>query len=235
MRRSAYIQGAHAMLPIMMGVIPMSVVTGVAAINCGMTTTEALLSSVIMYAAAAQLVAYEMIGNGADAVLIFSAAIVLNLRFLLYSAGMAPYLQQAGLPKRLAGAYALSDQAYGITMVQLQKDPETDTTRFYLGAALFMWIVYQFAAAAGIFLGASISKDLSLDFAVPLTFSALVVPLLGNPQLRIAAITSAVMALCFADLPNNAGFFIAALSGITAGVLCKRHMDGKTNVGGARD
>ncbi len=223
MNTSPYLKGARAMLPIMMGVIPMSVVTGVAAVNCGMTTTEALLSSVIMYAAAAQLVAYEMIGNGADMVLIFSAAIVLNLRFLLYSAGMAPHMRDAGWAKRLAGAYCLSDQAYGITMVQLQKEPKTDTARFYLGAALFMWVIYQCAAALGVFLGRSISPDLSLDFAVPLTFSALVVPLMGTPELRVAAITSAITALWFADLPGNAGFFIATFSGITAGMLFREY------------
>lgn len=224
MKHSPYLQGARAMMPIMMGVIPMAVITGVAAASCGLTTMEAMLSSLIMYAAASQLVAYEMIGNGADAVIIFCAAIVLNLRFLLYSAGMAPHMQRASLWQRLAGAFCLSDQAYGITMVQLQKDSKTDTARFYLGAALFMWCLYVLSAGFGILLGKNISPDLSLDFAIPLTFSALVVPLMRSRELFVAAVCSALTALVFADLPNNAGFFIAAFTGITAGMLFKRTM-----------
>lgn len=92
-RRSRYVEGAQAMAPVLIGIIPMAIVTGVAAVNSGMTQWKALISSVLMYAAAAQLVAYEMLRNGASAFLIFMAAIILNLRLVLYSAGIATHLQ----------------------------------------------------------------------------------------------------------------------------------------------
>lgn len=221
-----YLKGARAMVPIMLGVIPMAMVTGVAAVSCGMTSPEALVSSFMLYAAASQLVAYKMLETGADPVLIFAAAVVLNLRFLLYSAGMAPYMRQARLGARLLGAYALSDQAYGITMVRRRREPGSGCTEFYIGAALFMYVIYQIAAAAGVFLGAAIPAEFSLDFAVPLTFSALLVPLLGEPGLRTAAAVSAGTALFLADLPGNAGFFVATFAGIASGLIHSRRRAG---------
>ena len=128
---TTYIQGVRAMLPVLMGVIPIAFVTGVAAVNCGMTQEQAMLSSFIMYAAASQLVAYDMLGSNAQNVLIFIAATVLNLRFLLYRAGIAPHLQSVSLVQRLLGAYALTDQAFGVTMVQFRYDCDTIDKTIY--------------------------------------------------------------------------------------------------------
>ena len=123
-----------------------------AASYCGYKEFDLVLlfSSLIMYAAAAQLVAYDMISHGAEGVLIFIAGSVLNLQFLLYSAGIALHLRSVGLLQRLFGAYALTGQAFGITIVQYHKESEKSCTPFYLGAAATMWIMYQLAAAVGI-------------------------------------------------------------------------------------
>jgi predicted branched-subunit amino acid permease len=131
--------------------------------------------------------------------------------------------------RTLLGAYALTDQAFGVTMVQYQKESNMSCTRFYLGAAAAMWIMYQLAAAAGIYLGGSFSENFSLDFAVPLTFSALVVPLLTKPEQRVTAGVAAMLALLLRDLPNSLGFFVATFSGISAGCTYKYFKAGETS------
>ncbi len=216
------LRGARAMLPILLGVTPIAVVTGVAAVQAGLTKPEAMCSSVVMYAAAAQLVVYDLMRQHADLAVAFAASCVLNLRFLMYSAGVAPHLQGRGRLPRLLGAYALTDQAFGLSMVERQNNPGGNTAAYYLGAAACMWVAYQAAAAAGILLGAGLPPGLSMDFALPLTFSALLAPLLSRPELRAAALVSAATALSLRGLPNNAGFFAAALSGIAAGVAYQR-------------
>lgn len=225
--RSEYIKGARAMLPILMGVIPMAVVTGIGAVDCGMSKGEAFFSSVSMYAAASQLVAYKMIGSGADALLILAAVFIINLRFTLYSAGMSPHLKGMPAPLRLAGAYSMSDQAYGITMLYRQSNPQGDAARFFIGAAFTMWVAYQLSTLAGIILGTQVPKEFSLDFAVPLTFTAIMIPQITRPELLVAALTSATLALALGGLPNNAGFFIAAIIGIAAGGISKRFFENR--------
>lgn len=223
--RSEYVRGARAMLPILMGVIPMAVVTGIGAVDSGMSKGEAFFSSIAMYAAASQLVAYKMLGNGADALLILAAVFIINLRFTLYSAGISPHLKGMQAPLRIAGAYALSDQAYGITMLYKQSNPKGDAARFFIGAAFTMWVTYQIFALAGIILGTQVPKEFSLDFAVPLTFTAIMIPQITRPELVVAALSSAVLALALGDLPNNAGFFIAAIIGIATGGISKQFFE----------
>lgn len=228
-------RGARAMLPILLGVTPIAVVTGVAAVQAGLTRTEAMCSSVVMYAAAAQLVVYDLMRQHADLAVAFAASCVLNLRFLMYSAGLAPHLQGQGRLSRLLGAYALTDQAFGLTMVERQNNPEGMTSAYYLGAAACMWLAYQAAAAVGVFLGTGLPPELSMDFALPLTFSALLAPLLSRPELRVAALASAAVALALRGLPNNAGFFAAALTGIAAGAAYQRRASRRARPAGCAE
>ena len=215
--RREVLRGCRAMLPVLLGVIPVALVTGVAAVHCGMTPAAAIVSSISINAAASQLVLYDMLGKGSSPLLAFTAAIVVNLRFLLYSAGMAPYLQKMPPSRRMFASYTLSDQAYGLTMVDQRHRGGEASAYFYFGAASTLWAVYQVAAVLGALLGSTIPASFELGFALPLTFSALLVPLLDKPQFRVAALVSATVAVLGLSWPNNSGFFVAALTGIAAG------------------
>jgi len=225
--RRELLRGCRAMLPVLLGVIPIALITGVSAVNCGMSSGEAVGSSFIIYAAASQLVLYDMLGKGSAPVLAFTAAIVVNLRFLLYSAGMAPHLQELPPLRRMFASYVLSDQAYGLTVVDQRHRGGEASAYFYFGAAASMWAVYQASAVLGALLGASIPARFELGFALPLTFSALLVPLLDRPQFRVAALVSATVAVLGHSWPNNSGFFAAALAGIAAGFAWQRVTTGR--------
>ena len=225
--RKEFLRGARAILPVLLGVIPISMVTGVAAVACGMSTLQAVAASFIIYAAAAQLVMYDMLGDGSGMLLVLTAGVVINLRFLLYSAGMAPHLQGLSLFRRLFGSYILSDQAYGLTMVDQRTREGGTSVYFYFGAAATMWGVYQLGACLGAVLGETIPARFELGFALPLTFSVLVVPLLDRPQFRAAALTAAVVAVLGSGWPHNLGFFAGALAGIAAGFAYQRVTTGK--------
>ena len=221
------LRGCRAMLPVLLGVIPVALVTGVAAVNCGMTSFAAVVSSFSINAAASQLVLYEMLDKGSAPLLAFSAAIVVNLRFLLYSAGMAPHLQDLPPLRRMFASYTLSDQAYGLTMVDQRRLGGEASAYFYLGAAATLWAVYQFAAVLGALLGSAIPGRFELGFALPLTFSALLVPLLDRPQFRVTALISSIVAVLGHSWPNNSGFFAAVLAGIAAGFVWQRVTTGR--------
>jgi predicted branched-subunit amino acid permease len=82
-----------------------------------------------------------------------------------------------------------------------------------------MWATWQLSSAAGIFLGANVPPSWSLDFAIPLTFMALLVPTLRDNAAVIAALTGGAVATIAVGLPFNLGLVLAAISGIGAGLL----------------
>ncbi len=75
------------------------------------------------------------------------------------------------------------------------------------------------STAAGIFVGAQMPQNWPLSFALPLTFIALVVPALKDRASIAAAIVAALVGLLAAGLPYKTGLLLAALIGITAGML----------------
>jgi predicted branched-subunit amino acid permease len=107
--------------------------------------------------------------------------------------------------------------------VQYEKTGITPTGHwFYLGAGAALWLTWQVSTVLGILLGTRIPESWSLEFALPLTFIAMLVPMLKDGPMVGAAIASAVVALLAAALPYNLGLVLAALVGIGVGVLLER-------------
>jgi predicted branched-subunit amino acid permease len=87
------------------------------------------------------------------------------------------------------------------------------------------------STAAGVFLGAQIPRDWSLDFTLPLTFIGLGVPTLDNRPTLAAALVGGAAAVALAGLPYRLGLMIAALAGIIAGLWVDRRANLPSEVG----
>ena len=88
-----------------------------------------------------------------------------------------------------------------------------------LGAGFALWLTWQVSTALGIFLGTAIPDSWPLDFALPLTFIAMVVPVLKNRPAIAAALSAGMIALFAHSLPYGLGLILAALVGIVVGSL----------------
>jgi predicted branched-subunit amino acid permease len=147
---------------------------------------------------------------------------------MLYSASMAPYI--ASLPTRWKAllSYLLTDEAYAPTILHYEKNGITPYTHwFWLGAGCALWVFWQLSTALGIFLGAAIPESWSLDFALPLTFIAMLVPVLRDRPGIAAALSAGVVALVAFSLPYKLGLILAALVGIVVGTV----LEGKNPTG----
>src|SRR5450432_2194231 len=96
--------GFTEMLPACLGLIPFGMVCGVGAAAAGASWLAALGMSAIIFSGAAQVLAGQLVAAGAPLLVIVLTCFVLGLRFLMYSAAMAPYLR--GLPSRWQQALA---------------------------------------------------------------------------------------------------------------------------------
>ena len=85
-----------------------------------------------------------------------------------------------------------------------------------------LWIIWQIATVIGVFASATIPDKLSLEFALPLSFIAIVVPTIKTRADLLVCVTSGALALAGWSLPWNSGLLIAAVGGIMAGWLAHR-------------
>lgn len=218
--RSDIAAGARAIAPILLGIIPFSIITGIAAINAGIPPLEAIGMSLIIYAGAAQLAAIELVGRTAPITVIVLTAVIINLRYIMYSASLAPHFQRFSMPTKWLGAYVLTEQAYAVFIAEFQASTPSERSRkwFYLGAAISSWVVWQVGTIIGVVLGGTVPAGLSFGFAVPLTFMALLFSILDDWPTEVVALVAGGAGVLFAPLPYNLGLVTAAVVGIVVGV-----------------
>jgi predicted branched-subunit amino acid permease len=93
---------------------------------------------------------------------------------------------------------------------------------FFFGAAILVWLVWQLAVAAGIAVGAGVPAAWRLEFAAPLAFVALSIPLLRDRAMVVAALAAGIAVVAAQDLPLRLNILLAAAIGIAAGFLLER-------------
>ena len=221
-------EGVRAELPILIGVFPFGMIYGALAMNAGLSTLAAQLMSSIVFAGSAQFITTELVREAAPGLVIVLTIAVVNLRHMLYSASLAPYLASLSTRWKILLSYLLTDEAYAPTIIHYEKKGLTQYSHwFLLGAGLALWCTWQVSTALGIFLGATIPPEWSLDFALPLTFIAMIVPVLKDRPAIAAAISAGIVALVAYSLPYSLGLIVAALVGIAIGTLLEGRKSSK--------
>jgi 4-azaleucine resistance transporter AzlC len=218
-RRPALLAGARDIAPILIALVPFGIIAGVAAVEAGLTTAQAIAASPMIFAGAAQLATMDLLGRGSPVLVIVFTALVINSRFAMYSAGLSPSFRSLGRVRKAVAAYLLTDQAFAVSALRFASVEESLDRRFsyYLGAALAPWLTWQVSTVTGVIVGASVSPDLSLDFAIPLMFMALLFPAMTDRTTAGAAAVAAIAAASLQGMPLNLGLLTAATIGIAFG------------------
>lgn len=223
MKKTSFLSGAKAMLPITTGVIPFGLVMGTVAANANLTIIQTMSMNILVFAGASQLAAVELMQRNAPGFIIVLTGITINLRFLLYSAALSSTFKNENFFIKFFGAYTLTDQTYTSLIINENKLKDVQSRiLFYFGSAIVMIFAWQFSVLLGFIFGNFAPKSLSLDYAVPLSFIALVVPTLKNKTYYIVALISCLASLVFRAFPMNLGLLISAFLGISAAIFLTR-------------
>jgi len=202
-------------------VVPFAMICSIGAISVGLTPSEAIGMSFIVFAGASQLAVLQLMGQGAIWLVMMLTAWVINLRFTMYSATLAPYLQKEPMLRKAPFAYILSDQAFGVTMSHFANEIPANPAWYYYGAAAAVWVTWNASSVAGALLGMLAPESWGLDFAFPLSFMALMFAALRDRPAVIAALVGGSSAILAKGLTYNLGLVLAALLGISAGMLAE--------------
>jgi len=221
-REATWTDGVRAVSPILLGVVPFGLIFGVTAANADVPILATWASSFIVFAGASQIALVEVMDGGGAAFIAVLTAIIINARHLMYSADMGRYTANEPLTSKLGAAYLLTDQAYLVTTHRFP-DPSnaTGSVRFYVAAGLTLWATWQMTTTTGILLGAAIPASWSLEFAIPLTFIALLVLAVKDKPGLVAAVIGGSVAVAAVGLPYHLGLLVGTASGIAAGMTAE--------------
>jgi 4-azaleucine resistance transporter AzlC len=218
-----FFNGVKDVIPLIIGAFPLGVIYGALAMKAGLSAAASQSMSAFMFAGSAQFLTAQMAAASVPAVVMILAVAVVNLRHALYSASIASYIQNLSPAWKSVLAFLLTDEAFVVVITNFEKGKEIPNKRWYfLGAGLGMWIFWQAATAIGIFLGEIIPPTWPLDFALPLSFIAMVVPALKDRASTGAAIAAGIVAVLAFALPYKLSIILAAFVGIFVGVLLEK-------------
>ncbi len=206
--------------PFLLVVIPFALLFGVVSREAGLDVTQALAFSVVVIAGAAQFTALQLMTEQAPLLIVLATALAVNLRMAMYSASLTPHLGAAPLWQRALVAYFLVDQTYACAIARFELNPGWGLSQklaYFFGAVLPVCPLWYVCTVAGALLGSAIPGWLALDFAVPITFLALIAPMLRTVAHLSAAAVSIVLALGLSFMPYNLGVLVAALAAMITG------------------
>lgn len=216
--------GIADVAPMLVGIIPFGLVAGAAPIAAGMDVGQAIGMSALMFAGASQLAVADVLGTDGSAGVAVVTALIINLRMVLYSASLAPALAGETLGRRLRMGYFLVDQVYALSVTRWDgTDDRRLRVPYYMGMAILLWTVWQATTLVGALAGARVPDEIPLDFAVPLVFLVLLVPVLEKRPSLVAAAVGGAVAVAAAELgAGRLAIVVGALCGIAAGAAADR-------------
>ncbi len=218
--KRAFLRGIRDSLPFIMVVGPFALLFGVVATEAGLSVAQTLGFSVAVIAGAAQFAAVQLMVDNAPTMIVLATALAVNLRMAMYSASLAPYLGRAPLWHRAVLSYFLVDQSYALSLAKYETTPDMPTPSklaYFFGNMAVTAPIWYASTLLGALVGTRIPPEYALDFAVPITFLALIGPMLKTAAHMMAALTSITLALLMAFMPYNLGLMVAAVAAMMVG------------------
>ena len=218
--KSIYLQGMRDGAPFVLVVVPFALLFGVVATEAGLNLAQVMGFSVLVIAGAAQFTALQLMVEDAPTVIVIATALAVNLRMAMYSASLTPYLGRAKLWQRALAAYLLVDQSYALSHLKYEAEPGLTLSQrlaYFAGVITPVapgWYVASFIGAVA---GTAIPPEFALDFAVPITFLAMIAPALRTLAHVAAAAVSVGGTLILVWMPYGTGLLVAAVAAMIVG------------------
>lgn len=215
----AFGRGVREMASVSPGLAAWGLMTGVAMVKSGMSPFEAVAMSLLVFAGSSQLAAMPLIAAGAPVWVILSTSFCVNLRFVVFSAHMRPYLMFLPLRWRLLHGYLTADLSYVLFTRHYHHPPTTEVERreqlAYLSAgSLFNWVSWQSASLLGIALANVIPTHWGLGFAGILALLGVGCSLASSQLRRVSAGVAGMAAVVAYALPLKLNIVVAIASAV---------------------
>lgn len=229
----AFGRGIREMASVSPGLAAWGLMTGVAMVNSGMSSFEAVAMSLLVFAGSSQLAAMPLMAVGAPVWVILSTSFCVNLRFVVFSAHMRPYWMHLPLRWRMFHGYLTADLSYVLFTRHYHHPPANpDESReqlaYFSGGSLFNWVSWQAASLLGIALANVIPTHWGLGFAGILALLGVGCSLASNPLRRVSAGVAGLAAVAAYALPLKLNIVVAIASAVALCLIIEETMPKRT-------
>ncbi len=200
--------------------IPFAFIVGLAATTAELPLAAGWLSSVVMFAGAAQLAVISIAGATSWWAAIV-AGLVINSRHVMYSMAMAPAFKNQPRWMRWIAPHFLIDQVFAMVILRAEDEPE-DFRRYYLTCAAVFFTGWNISVALGVKFGGSIPLSWRLDFAPAVMFAGLVIMGVARRSHVVAILVGSLACYATIGLPNKLSIVVGGVCGVIAGALADR-------------
>ena len=221
LRHPEFRVGVREFLVVTPGLAAWGVMTGVAIVKSGMSLTAILLMSICVFAGSSQLAALPLIATGAPVWVVLATALCVNLRFVVFSIQLRPYVMHQSLPRRLFSGYLMADFNY-VLLVRRFPVPPTDAPgiaaveAYWAGAGAVAWGSWVGSTLIGVGLGNAVPIAWGLGFAGILALLGVASSLVTSPLRLVAAGVAASAAIAAVALPLKLNIVVAIAVAVAA-------------------
>lgn len=210
----AFREGARDMAPMSAGIAAWGLMTGVAMVKSGMSVVEALAMTFLVYAGSSQLASIPLIVAGAPAWVILATGFCVNLRFVVFSLHLRPYLMHQPRWRRMVHGYLTADMSYAMFTSRFPAPPQgfdegREQEAFLAGNYAVTWFSWMGASVAGIGLGNLIPTAWGLGFAGVLCLIGILCSLANTPLRLLSAVLAGATAVAVYALPLKLNIVVA--------------------------
>jgi predicted branched-subunit amino acid permease len=223
-QQRAALAGAADMAPALAGLAPLGIAIGATAAAAPVPDAVGWASGPLLFSGAAQLSVIQLLGSGTAPVAVVLSVLVLNARFILYGAALAPMLSAQPAWFRWLAPYFVVDPLVATVSARDGEAHSADWRRaHYLGAATSLWALWGTSIAAGVAAGPVVDDAWALDFAGPLFLLAMLAARLKSERgARVATPVAASVAALALVVPAGLAVVVAMLAGTVAASLLDR-------------
>jgi predicted branched-subunit amino acid permease len=208
-------EGVKAGTPTLFGIGAWGLVVGIAMVKSGLTVPQALGMTMLVFAGSAQLAALPLIAAHSPIWVIFATAFVVNLRFVIFSALLAPHFAHLPLRKRFLLGYVAGDMTVALFLQKYPSEaPQVGKLSYLKGLLYPNWAAWQIGSIAGIFLGSAVPAEWGLGFAGTLAIICVMIPLMAGRPALCGVLVAGVVSVLAAGLPYKLGLLLAVLVGM---------------------
>ncbi|BBU26720.1 AzlC family protein [Burkholderia sp. THE68] len=218
--RRAFLEGVRTFSPAVLATFSWGLVTGIAMTKSVLTVPQALGMSFAVYAGSSQLAVLPLFAAKLPLWTVLLTAAMVNLRFVIFSAGLAPHFSYLSLRRRLLLGYFNGDIIY--LMFSKRNFPvgwQPGKEAFFWGLAVSSWCSWQLSSVLGILLASLIPDNWGLELAGTLALIPLIVSAIATRSTLAAVAVASVVALLAFDLPYRFGLPLAVFAALFAGTL----------------
>jgi predicted branched-subunit amino acid permease len=210
-------EGLRTGLPSLFGMAAWAMVVGIAMVKTGLSPLQACGMSLLVFAGSAQLASLPLILAHAPVWVIFATAMVVNLRFVIFSALLAPHFTHLPWRQRLMYSYIAGDMTVAQFLQRFPTAAPVPGKLSYLkGLVLPNWTVWQAGSLTGIFVGSAIPAEWGLGFAGTLAILCITVPLVANNAALCGVLVAGAVSVLANGFPYKLGLLAAVLAGMLA-------------------